>query len=56
MRKILNTRLVRKPGISDSLPFHKVTGEEIRLRLAERSRRSLNGEPSPPATWVLQCQ
>lgn len=54
MRKVLTRRLVRKPSLCAVHVSPATTGEEARMKLAERARRLLTDHSSPPSGWVLQ--
>jgi len=54
MRKILTRRLVRKPSLCAVHVSPAVTGEEARMKLAERARQLFTDKPSLPSGWVLQ--
>lgn len=53
MRTELRVRLVRKATPANSIKKRELTGEEVRVSLATRARKILNGEPVESSGWRL---
>lgn len=54
MRTELRAKLVRKPTRANSTERREPTGEEVRVILARRARKILNGEIVESSGWSLQ--